>query len=83
MNKEKNRVNWYFDRQMSKNKPHTKAYKKSELDKILFNRSLQLSIEDWREIRGGEFWQEYDEIECNIEKHEFTLEKIDSYLNNK
>jgi len=51
-----------------------------KIDKELFNLSLQLDINDWREIRSGDFWTTIDKIQGRDNKNLYTLEKVKKYL---
>lgn len=48
------KVNAIYNKQVAKNEA-------SILDKKLFNLSTTLTIGDWREIRGKEFWEHMDD----------------------
>ena len=62
------------------NKQIENRCRRSKIDKKLFEHSQRLSLDDWRKIRGKEFWELYDEIESPIDRNEFTLETIKTYL---
>lgn len=68
---------WRFKKQIER------KCKRSAVDVELFKLSEQLTINDWREIRGNAFWESYDSIPSQIEKNKFTLGIIKQYLNSK
>jgi len=68
-------------RKATKFKRGYRANPNFKIDKELFNLSLQLDINDWREIRCGNFWKTIDKIEGRDNKNFFLLTKVKEYLN--
>lgn len=52
------------------------------LDKIMWEISKDLTIEDWRIIRGGEYWKIRDKL-TGIEQKQFIRNCIQSYIKKK
>ncbi len=68
---------WRFNKQIDG------KCKRSFVDLELFKYSEQLTINDWREIRGKDFWTKCDSIEAPIDKNFFILQRVKQYLNGK
>ena len=49
--------------------------KLNESNKELFNYSLKLNLNDWREIRKGNFWDELDNLKNNTWLNKFDTQK--------
>jgi hypothetical protein len=54
-----------------------------EIEKKLFNLSRNLSISDWKAIRGKSYWIKMDSFSWEIQKKRFALNAILNYLANK
>jgi hypothetical protein len=42
----------------------------------------KLTIDDWRIIRKGDYWEKRDAISCPFERAGFTLARIEHYQRN-
>ena len=66
-------------------KAEYKYYKKSEkcpsyLRKQLFLKTEKLSLNDWRIIRGGDYWEIRDSLQ-GFEQTKFIYNRVSKYLN--
>ena len=71
----KNKIEWVYGKQIER------GCKKSEIDLELFKLCQQLSILDWKAIRGKEFWKKYDELKSPYERNNFVLQSVRAYFN--
>jgi hypothetical protein len=53
------------------------------LQKELFELTANLTLNDWRKIRGEKYWKQKDQIKDEIESLKFTIDQIEKYLLNK
>lgn len=54
----------------------------SYIKKLIYCFSLNLTIDDWRIIRSGDYWDVRDSL-TGIKKDKFTLKRIVKYLETK
>jgi len=81
MNTIEERVIKIFDQQIKREYKLNNGKKEnciSYWNKILFLKSLELDLEDWRNIRGFEYWEEKKRLN-GIESIKYTIGKIDKY----
>jgi len=74
-----------FDSIIKKQYPKAKgiAYNCSAyIDKLLFIQSMELTIDDWREIRGDDYWEKTIDF-SSIHHKKSLLNKILIYKKNK
>lgn len=67
----------YFELKTNKNKPENCI---SYWSKKLFIAELSLTLDDWREIRKDDYYEEIS-LKSGIEKQKYRLYKIKEYLN--
>jgi hypothetical protein len=51
----------------------------SYISKQIFLKSLNFNIQDWRQIRNGDYYNEWN-LEKGINKKKYTLNKIEEYI---
>ena len=81
-NKEIDRSIKQFDKQIKKEYKSAGGDKKkcpSYWHKLLFLKTLDLNISDWRKIRSGDYWLITDSLQ-EIEQSKFIYERVCDYL---
>jgi hypothetical protein len=56
---------------------------RNALQKELFELTADLTLNDWRKIRGEKYWKQKDQIKDEIESLTFTIYQIKKYLQNE
>ena len=51
------------------------------IEKKLFIYAQRLKLADWRIIRGGDFWEQYNQLTTDFDRKKFTLDNVEKYLN--
>jgi len=69
-----NRVNRSFDRQISK------GHKTSVYEKLLFNMTLDFTLDDWKIIRTKKFWSKLDTLTNRFSKSKYIFTCVDDYI---
>ena len=67
------RLNSYFDKQSYKNPI-------SVLDKKIFNLTLDFTLNDWKLVRKGKYWEKLDGMTNELERKKYTLNIITEYI---
>lgn len=78
------KVNKIYDAQIYYERGKTNNSKRtlSVVNKELFNKTINFSIEDWTFIRTDLYWQRLSLLDREIERKEYTLKCVNFYLNN-
>jgi len=79
-----NKVLATFDKQIKREYPEAGGDKNkciSYWQKLLFIESNKLSIDDWRNIRVGDYWEIRDS-KSGIDRYKFILNRIENYKYN-
>jgi hypothetical protein len=77
-NKDFDKIIYQFDKQIKREYPLSKGNIKecpSFWQKTLFLETFNLDINDWRQIRVGDYWKRLGELE-GIEKNKFIINKV-------
>jgi hypothetical protein len=57
-------------------------FRKYTLDWHLFSLTIPLSMNDWRKMRGEEYWETRDKIATDELRKEFLFKKVCEYTGN-
>lgn len=71
------KVLWMYSKQISG------GCTKSTIDVELFKLCQQLTISDWRKMRGKDFWDKYDSYESQFDRNNFVYHAVLKYMKNK
>lgn len=84
MKDEEKKIKSTFDYQIYKAERIGKSYfiQEAILDKSIWELSKDLTIEDWRKIRTGDYWQIRDNLK-GIEQKQFLKNCLNKYYRSK
>ena len=74
LDKEINRVNRAFDRQI------IGGCKASSYEKLLFNMTLDFTLDDWKIIHTKKFWSKLDTLTNRFSKSKYIFTCVDHYI---
>jgi hypothetical protein len=72
-------INKIFDKQIKENPQFAHSH---EMNKELFNLTLNFTIEDWKKFRTKKYWDKMKNLSSDFERKDYTLTCVKFYLEN-